>query len=117
MKIHPLITDSGTLATLVERLATHDFVAVDTEFMRESTYYPKLCLVQIASLEYCALVDPLALADLEPLWTFLTDRDRLKVLHAARQDLEVLAVRAPHALPLSPIFDTQIAALTEMLCQ
>lgn len=87
-----------------------EFVALDTEFMRESTFYPKLCLVQIASLDACALIDPLAVDDLEPLWAFLSARSRLKVLHAARQDLEVLAVRAPHALPLSPIFDTQIAA-------
>lgn len=91
-------------------LESAEFIALDTEFMRESTFYPKLCLVQIASLDYCALVDPLAIEDLDPLWTFLSARARLKVLHAARQDLEVLAVRAPHAIPLAPLFDTQIAA-------
>ena len=91
-------------------LARSDFVALDTEFMRESTYYPKLCLVQLASLDYCAVIDPLAITDLKDLWSFLTDRSRLKILHAARQDLEVLAVHAPHAGPMAPIFDTQIAA-------
>ncbi len=91
-------------------LAPSDFVALDTEFMRESTYYPKLCLVQLATLESCAVVDPLANIDLQALWSFLADRSRLKVLHAARQDLEVLATHTPQAPPLAPIFDTQIAA-------
>lgn len=98
------------LARALQTLERAEFVALDTEFMRESTFYPKLCLVQLASLDACALIDPLAIDDLDPLWTFLSARSRLKVLHAGRQDLEVLAVRAPHALPLSPIFDTQIAA-------
>jgi ribonuclease D len=93
--------------SLLER---SDFIALDTEFMRESTYYPKLCLVQLATLDSCAVVDPLANIDLQPLWSFLADRARLKVLHAARQDLEVLATRSPQMPPLAPIFDTQIAA-------
>ncbi len=104
------VNTADALEESLRALGPSAFVALDTEFMRESTYYPKLCLVQLASLEYCALVDPLALSDLEPLWSFLIDPRRLKVLHAARQDLEVLAVRAPHTLPLAPIFDTQIAA-------
>ena len=98
------------LARALRALADAEFIAIDTEFMRESTFYPKLCLVQLASLDYCALVDPLAIEDLDSLWSFLSARSRVKVLHAARQDLEVLAVRAPHAIPLTPIFDTQIAA-------
>jgi ribonuclease D len=105
-----LVDTQAALEQALQTLAPSEFIALDTEFMRESTYYPKLCLVQLASLEHCVLVDPLALADLEPLWAFLTDRSRLKVLHAARQDLEVLAARAPHAVPLAPLFDTQIAA-------
>ena len=98
------------LARALRALADAEFIAIDTEFMRESTFYPKLCLVQLASLDYCVLVDPLAIEDLDSLWSFLSARSRVKVLHAARQDLEVLAVRAPHAIPLTPIFDTQIAA-------
>lgn len=104
------VDTADALARAMRALESAEFIALDTEFMRESTFYPKLCLVQIASLDYCALVDPLAIEDLDPLWTFLSARARLKVLHAARQDLEVLAVRAPHAIPLAPLFDTQIAA-------
>lgn len=104
------VDTADALHDALHALGSSEFVALDTEFMRESTYYPKLCLVQLASLEHCALIDPLALQDLEPLWAFLTDRQRVKVLHAARQDLEVLSVRAPKAVPLGPIFDTQIAA-------
>lgn len=104
------VDTASALEDALRALETSAFVALDTEFMRESTYYPKLCLVQVASLDYCALIDPLVLDDLQPLWGFLSARTRPKVLHAARQDLEVLAVRAPHAIPMGPIFDTQIAA-------
>lgn len=104
------VDTADALAHALRALERAEFIALDTEFMRESTFYPKLCLVQLASLDYCALVDPLALENLEPLWAFLSTRSRLKVLHAARQDLEVLAVRAPHAIPLAPLFDTQVAA-------
>jgi ribonuclease D len=75
--------------------------------MRESTYYPKLCLLQVANDQHCVIVDPLAALDLAPLWEFLADRSRVKVLHAARQDLEVLSVGGASAF--GPIFDTQIA--------
>lgn len=96
----------------LELLSRSDFVALDTEFMRESTYYPVLCLVQLATAQQCVIVDPLAIADLQPLWTFLQDRARLKVLHAARQDVEVLSqAMQPLGVPIAgPIFDTQIAA-------
>ena len=78
--------------------------------MRESTYFPKLCLIQAATAAHCVLIDPLANLDLQPLWNFLNDRARIKVLHAARQDLEVLSL-AMRGSPLQgPIFDTQIAA-------
>ena len=60
MKIHPLITDTAALSDLVGRLASHSFVAVDTEFMRENTYWPELCLVQIADENEAAAIDPLA---------------------------------------------------------
>ena len=111
MKIHPLITDSGTLAALVERLATHDFVAVDTEFMRESTYWPELCLIQIASVDEAAAIDPMADGiDLKPLWDLLVDNeDVLKVFHAGGQDLEI--VHNVTGKTPQPLFDTQIAAM------
>ena len=67
MKIHPLITQSAELAALVERLAKEPFVAVDTEFMRENTYWPDLCLIQVASSHEAAAVDPKADIDLAPL--------------------------------------------------
>ncbi|WP_114228829.1 MULTISPECIES: ribonuclease D [Sphingomonas] len=111
MQIHPLITDSATLAALIERLATHDFVAVDTEFMRENSYWPDLCLLQIASPEEAAAIDPKADGlDLQPLWDLLVDNeDVLKVFHAGGQDVEIvvnLTGKVPH-----PLFDTQVAAM------
>ncbi|KHK91096.1 ribonuclease D [Novosphingobium malaysiense] len=111
MKIHPLITSSDDLADLCARLAKSEFVAVDTEFMRENTYWPELCLVQIANTEEAAAVDPLAEGiDLTPLLDLLTDNeDVLKVFHAGGQDVEIIynfTGRTPH-----PIFDTQIAMM------
>ena len=111
MHIHPLVTDSKTLADLIARLATHPFVAVDTEFMRENTYWPELCLLQIASPDEAAAIDPMAPGiDLKPLWDLLVDNeDVLKVFHAGGQDLEIvhnLTGKVPH-----PMFDTQIAAM------
>jgi ribonuclease D len=111
MKIHPLITKTEQLADLCARLAKSDFVAVDTEFMRENTYWPELCLVQIADTEEAAAVDPLAPGlDLTPLWDLLTNNEEvLKVFHAGGQDVEIVfnfTGRTPH-----PIFDTQIAMM------
>ncbi|WP_395394358.1 ribonuclease D [Novosphingobium sp. BL-8A] len=111
MIIHPLITKTEELAALCERLAKSDFVTVDTEFMRENTYWPELCLVQIANTEEAAAVDPKAEGlDLSPLLDLLTDNeDVLKVFHAGGQDVEIIynfTGRTPH-----PIFDTQIAMM------
>ena len=110
MKIHPLITDTATLCELVERLAKHPFVAVDTEFMRENTFWPDLCLIQIASTEEAAAVDPKADLDMSPLLNLMVeDRDVLKVFHAGSQDIEIvhnLTGKVPY-----PLFDTQIAAM------
>ena len=103
------IQTSPELLHALALLGPSDFLALDTEFMRESTYYPKLCLLQVASDACCAVIDPLALTDLGPLWAFLADRTRVKVLHAARQDLEVLSLAMHGADPPGPIFDTQIA--------
>jgi ribonuclease D len=111
MKIHPLITTSAALAELCGRLAKADFVCVDTEFMRENTYWPELCLIQIADSEEAAAIDPLAKdIDLSPLLDLLVDNeDVLKIFHAGGQDVEIiynLTGKTPH-----PIFDTQIAMM------
>ncbi len=110
MSATPPVATSADLLDALARLAAGDFVALDTEFMRESTYFPKLCLIQAASSDACAVLDPLALPDLDPLWQFLGRRERTKVLHAARQDLEVLATATRGQPVPGPIFDTQIAA-------
>lgn len=110
MKIHPLITRADDLVPLVDRLSKQPFVAVDTEFMRENTYWPDLCLIQIASTEEAAAIDPKADIDLSPLLNLLVEnRDVLKVFHAGGQDLEIihnLTGKTP-----APLFDTQIAAM------
>ena len=111
MQIHPLITDSDTLAQLCTRLAKSDFVAVDTEFMRENTYWPDLCLIQIADENEAAAIDPKAEGlDLKPLLDLLVNNEQvLKVFHAGGQDVEIvfnLTGKTPH-----PIFDTQVAAM------
>jgi ribonuclease D len=105
-----LITDSAALAAFCRRLSGAEFVTVDTEFMRERTYWPKLCLVQVAGPEDAAAIDPLADGmDLGPLFEVLAEPGTVKVFHAARQDLEIfqyLAGRLP-----TPVFDTQVAAM------
>ena len=111
MKIHPLITTTEALSDLCARLAKSEFVAVDTEFMRENTYWPELCLVQIANTEEAAAIDPMAEGiDLGPLLDLMCENeDVLKVFHAGGQDVEIivnLTGKTPH-----PIFDTQIAMM------
>jgi ribonuclease D len=111
MKIHPLIDTSAELAALCERLSHHDFVAVDTEFMRENTYWPELCLLQIASVDEAAAIDPMASGlDMAPLLDLLVDNhDVLKVFHAGGQDLEIIYTMTGK-MPV-PLFDTQVAAM------
>jgi ribonuclease D len=105
-----LITDTAALETACERLSGDDFLAVDTEFHRETTYWPQVCLIQVASSDYDVLVDPLAKGiDLTPLNQLLADASRTKVFHAARQDLEIFSRLIGH-VP-GPVFDTQIAAM------
>ncbi len=104
-----LITDSAALAAFCARQAAADYIAIDTEFMRDKTYYPQLCLVQVAGAEEAAAIDTLAPGiDLQPLFDLLA-APPLKVFHAARQDIEVfvqLAGRIP-----TPLVDTQVAAM------
>ncbi|MEQ1509355.1 MAG: ribonuclease D [Sphingopyxis sp.] len=111
MKIHDLISDSAGLAALCARLSTSDFITVDTEFMRENTFYPELCLIQIADKNEAAAIDPKASGlNMQPLLDLLVNNeDVLKVFHAGGQDVEIifnLTGKTPH-----PIFDTQIAAM------
>lgn len=111
MKIHELITTTKALSELCERLAKSDFICVDTEFMRENTYYPELCLIQVGNTEEAAAIDPMASGiDLAPLLNLMCDNeDVLKVFHAGGQDVEIifnLTGKTPH-----PIFDTQIAMM------
>lgn len=102
------IEDDAALAEFVTGLAGCDWIAVDTEFLRERTYYPKLCLVQIADTDHIGLIDVLALIDLSPLVELLVAPGICKVFHSAEQDLEVL-YQTFGAMP-APIFDTQVAA-------
>src|SRR5215472_6087225 len=104
------ITTTRALAEACARLSKHPFVTVDTEFLRESTYYPLLCIAQMASPEEAVVVDALAPGiELTPFYDLMTNEQVLKVFHAARQDIEIVwhqAERIPH-----PIFDTQVAAM------
>src|SRR5205085_6823145 len=103
------ITTTAELASFCEKLRGQPFVAVDTEFMRETTYWPKLCLIQAAAPNAHATIDPLAEGlDLEPFLEVLRDEQILKVFHAARQDVEIF--NNLKAMP-RPLFDTQIAAM------
>ena len=107
-----LITTTDALAVACNRLAVHPFVTVDTEFLRETTYYPKLCLIQMAGPDPAdaCLIDPLAEGiSLEPFMTLMADRNVVKVFHSARQDLEI--VWNLGRLVPEPLFDTQIAAM------
>lgn len=105
-----VITKTADLEGLCQELARQPFVAVDTEFMRETTYWPKLCLIQAAAPGVEAVIDPLSAdLDLAPFLALMANRDVLKVFHAARQDLEIF-LKLGGALP-HPVFDTQIAAM------
>src|SRR6516162_2807953 len=103
------ITTTAQLAGFCQKLNGQPFVAVDTEFMRETTYWPKLCLIQAAAPGAHAVIDPLADGiDLEPFLAVLRDASILKVFHAARQDVEIFnnLEAMPHLL-----FDTQVAGM------
>lgn len=105
-----IITTTDELATCCQDLAKHDYVTVDTEFLRETTFWPELCLIQMAGPGDEVIVDPLAPGiSLAPFFALMADKNVVKVFHAARQDIEIifhLGGLIPH-----PIFDTQVAAM------
>src|SRR3954454_24993916 len=105
-----VIADNAALVEFCRNQTHADYVTVDTEFIRDNSYWPQLCVVQIAGPDESALIEPLAPGlDLRPIFELLDNRDVLKVFHAARQDVEIffhLTGRVPQ-----PIFDTQVAAM------
>jgi ribonuclease D len=107
--MHP-ITTTSELAAACERMASHRFITVDTEFLRETTYYPLLCVAQMASVDEAVVIDALAEGiELAPFFKLMANEKVMKVFHAARQDIEIVWHQAkliPH-----PIFDTQVAAM------
>ena len=105
-----MITKTDDLARLCTELADEPWITIDTEFIRDRTYWPRLCLVQVAGAKTAACIDPMADGiDLGPLYRLLADESVIKVFHAARQDVEIF-LKEGGAIP-KPMFDTQIAAM------
>jgi len=105
-----LVSTTEDLAALCSRLAKHDFVTVDTEFLRETTFWPKVCVIQLASPDEAAAIDALAEGlDLAPFLELMANENVVKVFHAARQDIEIVW-RLARLIP-KPLFDTQVAAM------
>ena len=105
-----IVSTTSELAQVCERLGRHPFVAVDTEFLREDTYWPELCLIQMAGPEDALIVDPLAKGiDLAPFYQLMANERVVKVFHAGRQDVEIVYAQA-RIIP-NPIFDSQVAAM------
>ena len=108
-EINTPITDQNTLNIFYKKCIQEKVLAVDTEFIRDSTYYPSLCLIQIAGMNFSGAIDPLAELDMSLIWKLLLNKDILKVFHAGRQDLEIF-YELMGEIP-TPIYDTQIAAM------
>lgn len=104
-----LITDAAELAELCIRLKSEPYITIDTEFLRDKTYWPQLCLVQVAGAKEAVAIDPLVGMDLAPLAALLADPDVVKIFHAARQDVEIF-YQLTGTIPY-PLFDTQVAAM------
>src|SRR5712664_2233735 len=105
-----LITTTADLTAAFERMSRHTFVTVDTEFLRETTYYPLLCVAQMATSDEAVVIDALAQdLDLAPVFELMANEGGLNVFHAARQDIEIVWHQAK--LVPRPIFDTQVAAM------
>ncbi|MGH1417768.1 MAG: ribonuclease D [Hyphomicrobiaceae bacterium] len=106
-----VITDTAALEAACSRLAKADFATIDTEFLREQTFWPQLCLIQMAGPDGEYIVDPLADGiDLAPFWLLMSDNSVVKVFHAARQDLEIIYSMSGGNMA-APVFDTQVAAM------
>jgi ribonuclease D len=105
-----VISTTADLHTLCEKLSDSDHVTVDTEFLRETTFWPQLCLIQLAGKHAEAVVDPMAPGlDLAPFYKLMADTRVVKVFHAARQDIEIVFTKT--GVVPSPVFDTQVAAM------
>ena len=108
-KINIPITDKDTLIKFYDKCVKEKVLAIDTEFIRDNTYYPCLCLIQIAGSNFSAAIDPLSNLDLTPIWKLLSNEKILKVFHAGRQDIEIFFYLTGE-IP-KPIYDTQIASM------
>src|SRR3546814_971589 len=111
MQVHPLIETNAALVEFCDLIGNSDFIAVDTDFMRENTFWPELCLIQVADRDHAAAIDPMAPGiDLKPLLDLLVgNEDMLKVFHAGGSDVELifnLTAKTPH-----PIFEPQIGQI------
>jgi ribonuclease D len=105
-----IISDTNTLAEICQDISKHDYVTVDTEFLRETTFWPKLCLIQLGWPGEAVIVDVLAKGfDLAPFFKLMGDESVVKVFHAARQDIEII-YKLGNLLP-HPVFDSQVAAM------
>ena len=104
-----IINTQKELEKLCTKLRATPFVTVDTEFIREKTYWPNLCLIQVGNLDYAACIDPLAGLDLAPFFGLMSDESVVKVFHSGRQDAEIL-YHLSRSIPV-PLFDTQVAAM------
>jgi ribonuclease D len=105
-----VISTTPDLHNLCEKLSTSDFVTVDTEFLREQTFWPQLCLIQVAGPDAEAVIDPMVSGlDLAPFYKLMADRSVVKVFHAARQDIEIVYTKT--GVVPAPVFDTQVAAM------
>ena len=105
-----IVTNTADLKALIAELESAPYLALDTEFLRDQTYWPKLCLIQVASTEVAAIIDPLAEGiDLKPFYELLKNPKIVKVFHAARQDIEIFQQQGG-VIP-NPLFDTQVAAM------
>lgn len=102
------VSDAAGLRDLASELSESPVIGIDTEFIREKTYFARLCLVQVATETVCAIIDPLAIEDLSPLYRLLEDPAITKIMHAGSQDLEIF-YRASGQVT-APVFDTQVAA-------
>jgi len=108
-KTNQIITDDHTLKEFNNKCLKQKVLAIDTEFIRDNTYYPILSLVQIAGENFAAAIDPLSNIDMKPIWELLTNENILKVFHSGRQDIEIF-LNLTGEIP-KPIYDTQIAAM------